>query len=114
MNKNIMFITLFISVGFILGSITGGYVGYNASTKATEATLEAQKDVINKAIEKETNVITNSVTSNFDKIKSQKSQPINITIDPTTRSVISSADTSQLIHVHEEKGFFKRLFNKKK
>ncbi len=93
--------------------IVGGLVGYKLSLNAVERTLDYQKDVIVEAIRKETTAINNNVTTTFDKIKSKKSEPINIIIDPTTNSVISNKDTTQIITVEEKKGFFKRIFSKK-
>lgn len=101
-------------VVFIFGSYTGGMIGYKASLKACERMLEIQKSTIELAIQKETTNITNQVTTEIRKIKSKKSEPINIVIDPTTKSVIQQSDTSQIIVVEEKRGFFKRLFSKNK
>lgn len=100
-------------VVFIFGTLVGGYVGYQSALNSAEKILELQKTTIELAIKKETTNISNAVTTEIRKIKGKKSEPINIVIDPTTKSIISQSDTSQIITVEQKRGFFKRLFQKK-
>jgi len=93
--------------------VIGIFIGYKVSIKVTQTVIKSQEETIRIAIRKETTAINNTLTNNFKKIKSKKSEPINIVIDPTTNSVISNKDTSQVITVEKKKGFFKRLFTKK-
>ncbi len=92
----------------------GSMMGYYISVRTAEKMLEAQKSVIELAIRKETTSIKNEFKNEFKKIKSKKSEPINIIIDPSAASVISNKDSTQIITVEKKKGFFKRLFTKKK
>ena len=100
-------------VVFIVGASTGGAIGYKSAVNAGEKVMMNQKSLIEDAIHKESTSITNAVTTQIDKIKSKKSEPINIVIDPSTQSIITQSDTNQIITVEEEKGFFRRLFQKK-
>jgi hypothetical protein len=104
---------LILITGIVFGSL-GLFGGFKISVQTAENMLEQQKSIIELAIKKETTAITNSVTTQIDKIKSKKSEPINIVIDPQTNSVISDRDTTQVITVEKKKGFFKRLFKKRK
>ncbi len=97
----------------LISVIVGVFIGYIVSIKVANSIIENQKTTIEMAIRKETTSITNQVTTEIRKLKATKSEPINIVIDPTTKSVISSKDTSQIIVVQKKKGFFKRLFTKR-
>lgn len=101
---------LIVIVVMIVSGFIGGYVGYKSASKSSLNMLEAQKSIIEMAIQKNSSEIQNTFTNEFKKIKSKKSEPINIVIDPSTKSVITS-DTNQIITVKEKKGFFKRLFH---
>lgn len=97
----------------ILISVTVGVgIGAFVAIKVTDMVLDNQNQIIEAAINKNTTEIKNEFKNEFKKIKSKKSQPINIVIDPTTNSVISSKDSTQVITVEKKKGFFKRLFTK--
>lgn len=104
-------------VGVVVGLTTGFAIGSHISAKNTRATVEvfvnSQETVLLDAISNIGSRVETKIDNNFDKIKSKRSEPINIVIDPQTNSVISNADTSQVITVQKEKGFFKRIFNKK-
>ncbi len=90
-----------------LSGLLGGVIGYKSAIGA----IEAQQPIIQQAIEKNTSEISNTFSNEFKKIKNKKGEPINIVIDPSTNSVITS-DTNQVVTVEEKKGFFKRLFKK--
>lgn len=113
-SKNTIENVLIILITIIVSGSTGGYVGYKAAKESASSVFEQHKEIIVESIRKETTSIKNEMNTNFEKIKSNKSEPINIVIDPSTKSVINQADSSQVITVKEEKGFFKRLFSKKK
>lgn len=98
----------------ILTSITVYKVTMKASLEAHKQTTELLIPTIIKAIQKETTKIENNLTNTFEKKSFKKGEDIQIIIDPTTNSVISNADTSQVITVEKKKGFLKRLFNKTK
>jgi len=98
----------------LIGVVAGVFIGYAVSVKTAERMLEQQKSLIEKAINKETikNEIKNEIK--IDKIK--KSDSISIVLSPENNqkpiNVISKEiDTSG---AEEKKGFFKRLFGKRK
>lgn len=97
----------------LISIIVGVVIGYKVSVTTAEKMLHKQKELIELAIKKETTSINNSVTTEISKVKSRKSEPINIVIDPTTNSAISNKDSVQFVPVEEKEGFFKRLFSKK-
>ena len=97
----------------LISVIVGVFIGYIISINVANTIVEQQKSTIEMAIKKETTSITNQVTTEIRKLKATKSEPINIVIDPATKSVISNRDTSKIIVVQKRKGFFKRLFTKK-
>lgn len=107
--KNVAENLFLILISMAFGVVVGAFV----AVKVTDIVLDNQKSIIETAIKKETTAIHNTLNNEFKKIKSKKSEPINIIIDPTNNSVISSADTTQMITVEKKKGFFKRLFTKK-
>jgi len=102
-----------IVIGLLCGGI-GAYAGYKSASESALAMIEAQQPIIEMAIAKNTSEIENTFTNEFKKIKNKKGEAINIIIDPSTRSIISNKDTSQVITVEHKKGFFRRLFSRKK
>ncbi len=102
----------------LLGILAGVVIGYKVSVTTAEVMLENQKELIYEAINKNTTAINNTVTNEFKKIKSRKSEPINIVIKPESNNAIQSneaSDTlSEVIPKEKRKGFFGRLFGKKK
>lgn len=97
--------------------LVGAFVGYKASTMANKNVIEQLIPTIEKAIDKETikNEITNDIRVAIDKIKKSDSLKINIIQTPDNKQepvniIIKSKDSI----VKKKKGFFKRLFKKKK
>jgi Na+-transporting NADH:ubiquinone oxidoreductase subunit NqrA len=103
----------------IIALIVGVFVGFTISIKTTERIVASQEETIREAIRKETTAINNTVNNQFDKIKSKKSEPINIVIKPESNSAIQNNEdypqqelqdqnTESII---KDKGFFGRLFS---
>lgn len=104
-NIIIVLITVIVSTG------TGSFFGYQAAINSAERVIELQKPMIEEAIKKTTTTVHNDITNEFRKIKSKKSEPINIILDNKTKSVIT--DTNVFVRVEEKKGFLWGLFKKK-
>lgn len=85
-----------------------------ASLKANEQTINLLIPALEEAIKKETTKIENNLTNTFEKKALKKADNIQIIIDPTTNSVISNADTNQVIELKEDRGFLKKWFKRKK
>ncbi len=104
---------IIVIIVMVISGFTGGYIGYQSASKSTLKTLSAQQPLIEMAIQKNTSEIQNVFQNEFKKIKNKKGEPINIVIDPSTKSIITS-DTNQVVKVEEKKGFFKQFFHKKR
>lgn len=100
----------------LLGILAGTVLGFKVSVTTAEVMLENQKELIYEAINKNTTAINNTVTNEFKKIKSRKSEPINIIIEPNSENAIQSNMLLDTISSgqpkRERKGFFGRLFSK--
>ncbi|OBX20964.1 MULTISPECIES: hypothetical protein [Bizionia] len=105
----------------LVGVVAGVAIGYYVSIMAAEAMLENQKAIITEAIKKETTAIHNTVTTEINKVKNRKGEPINIVIEPYNDNELNQQTnnehkTSQdsIPKPEKKRGFFKRLFGGKK
>lgn len=95
----------------LVSVLIGVFIGYKVSIVSSERMLESQKALIEQAIKKETTAIYNEVNTEIKKIKSNKSGPIEVVIDPTSNSQINQVKKDSI--PKEKTSFFKRLFNGK-
>ncbi|EGV44256.1 hypothetical protein BZARG_782 [Bizionia argentinensis JUB59] len=110
----------------LVGVIAGVAIGYHVSVKTAEKMLENQKEIITEAIKKETTAIHNTVTTEINKVKNRKGEPINIIIEPNNDNQLrqeTNTDQSNRYQTNSQdstpkpekkRGFFKRLFGGKK
>lgn len=103
---------MLIAFVFTIVGLLGGYV---IAINAAKTMVDTQKSIIEKAIRKETTSINNSFKTEIKKLKVKKDGRVDLAIEPvldTEATTIHSTDKDSL--VTENKGFFKRIFGKKK
>lgn len=87
--------------------------GYFISIKSSERMVLSQKSLIEQAIEKDNTAITNNVSTEIKRIKSKKSEPIVLDLNPLINSEITQKQEQDTVSVTTpKKSFFKRLFTK--
>lgn len=97
----------------VLFCALGLFGGYRISIKVSETMLESQKSLIEQAIEKDNTAITNNVSTEIKKIKSKKSEPINLDLNPLMSAEISKNQEKDTVSEQQpRRSFFKRLFTK--
>lgn len=97
----------------LISVIAGVFIGYYVAKNVAEDMVELQQEVIREAIRKETTSIKNEFNNEFEKIKSNKGEPIQIIIDPKSTSRITQNDSVTTVTPEKKKGIFKRLKGKK-
>lgn len=102
----------------ILFTMLGLCGGYLIAIKSAEKMVNSQKSLIESAIEKNNTAITNNVSTDIRKLKSNKSAPVQIDLNPMMESKISTPlpqkQDDSIVAKPERKGFFSRIFKKSK
>ena len=100
----------------LLGILAGTILGFKVSITTAKAMLENQKELIQLAIEKETTAINNNVITEIEKIKSKKSQPINVIVRPNLDGTVKQEEVNiepEKQEVKKDRTFFGRLLHRK-
>ena len=97
----------------LIGVLFGSVLTYFTITQANKALTAQLRPVIEQAIAKETTAITNEFKTEIKKLKAKGASTIELTVEPEIENK-AQTNIEKDSAKNDDRGFFGRLFGKKK